>query len=91
VGERLYQHRPYMIDGMYVVGVKPKSLGEGVIPVVYTMYYEKAWAYWDHNFERELSIYQWNRGGFKPIGRRIQHKDGRIFHVPVPPPHVISA
>lgn len=89
--ERLYQHRPYMQEGMYVVGVKPKSLGEGVIPVVYTTDYEKAWQYWDDHFMENLAIFQWARGGFKWVGRKMKHKAGHIIWVPLPPDRMKTA
>jgi hypothetical protein len=79
-----------MQEGMYVVGVKPRSLGEGVIPVVHTWDYTRAWTYWDHNFERDLGIYQWTRGALVAVGRRIRGKDGRVFYAAIPPTHIVK-
>jgi hypothetical protein len=79
-----------MQEGMYVVGVKPKSLGEGVIPIVYTVDYEKAWQYWDDNFAQNLAIFQWTRGGFIWVGRKMKHKLGHTVWIPVPPAHIVK-
>jgi len=83
--ERLYQHRPYMVESMYVVGVKPKSLGEGVIPVVHTMDYTKAWLYWDAHPGHNYGIFQWSQGTLLWVGRKVVDKKGRVYRVPVPP------
>lgn len=81
-----------MVEGMFVVGVKPKSLGEGVIPVVYTADYARAWQYWDNHPGHNYMIYRWSRGALKCVGRRMRHKNGSIVWIPVPPAHIeISA
>lgn len=90
--ERLYQNQKYMVDGTYVVGVRPKVLGEGVIPVVYSMDYTRAWLYWDQHPGMNYGVYQWFRGALRPIGRKIIDKKGRTHYVPMPPWHIeISA
>jgi hypothetical protein len=89
--ERLYRHRPYMQEGMYVVGVRPKSLGEGVVAVVYTVDYAKAWQFWDDNFQMNYGIYQWSRGGFICVGRKMKHRLGHTIWVPVPPDRMKTA
>ncbi len=81
-----------MVEGMYVVGVKPKSLGEGVTPVAYTMDYTRAWLYWDQHPGMEYGIFQWFQGGLKHVGRKVIAKNGRVHWVPIPPWNVeISA
>lgn len=89
MAERLYQHLPYMVEGMYVVGVKPKSLGEGVTPVVYTRDYTRAWLYWDQHPGNNYSIFQWHEGNLKWIGRKIIDKHGRPHWVPIPPWNIV--
>jgi hypothetical protein len=74
-----------MVEGMYVVGVKPKSLGEGVIPVVHTMDYTRAWLWWDQHPGMNYGIYRWSAGGFVNIGRKMVDKRGRPHWVPIPP------
>ena len=85
MGERLYQHRPYMVEGMYVVGVKPKVLGEGVIPIVHTTDYTRAWLWWDQHPGQNYGIFQWTTGSLKWVGRKIVDKKGRTHWVPIPP------
>jgi hypothetical protein len=90
--ERLYQHQAYMVEGMYVVGVKPKALGEGVVPVVYTRDYTRAWLYWNQHPGYSYGLFQWSQGTLKWIGRRVVDKKGRTHWVPLPPWHIeISA
>lgn len=86
--ERLYQHRPYMVEGMYVVGVKPKSLGEGVIPVVYSVNYETVYTYWDEHPGYNYAIFRWSQGTLKWVGRRMVNKAGMPYWTPVPPTHL---
>lgn len=77
-----------MQEGMYVVGVKPKSLGEGVIPIVYTVDYERAWQYWDDNPGHSYGIYLWTRGALVAVGRKHIDKKGRTHWIPIPPVHI---
>lgn len=86
---RLYQHKAYMVEGMYVVGVKPKSLGEGVIPVVHTMDYTRAWLYWDQHPGCDYGIFQWFSGTLMWVGRKIIDKHGRPHWVPIPPWNIV--
>jgi hypothetical protein len=90
--ERLYQHQAYMVEGMYVVGVKPRALGEGLVPVVYTRDYTRAWLYWNQHPGYNYGLFQWSQGTLKWIGRRVVDKKGRTHWVPLPPWHIeISA
>lgn len=90
--ERRYQNLPYMQEGMFVIGIKPRSLGEGVVPVVYTRDYTRAWLYWDDNPGHNYGIFQWQRGGFVWVGRKMVNKKGQPYWIPVPPEHIeISA
>lgn len=87
--ERLYQHRPYMVEGMYVVGVKPRSFGEGVVPEVYSMDYTRAWLWWDQHPGNNYGIYRWAQGTLVPIGRKMVDKKGRPHWVPIPPWNIV--
>lgn len=90
MAERLYQHRPYMVDGMYVIGIKPRSLGEGVIPVVYSVDYTKVWEWWREH-AGPYAIYQWRNGALKIVGRKMRSKTGFPYYTPVPPAHLEDA
>ena len=87
MAERRYQNLPYMVEGMFVVGIKPRSLGEGVVPIVYTRDYEKAWLYWDSHPGHNYSIFVWTKGALKWAGRKMRNKIGITYHTPVPPEH----
>ena len=90
MGERRYQNLPYMVEGMYVVGIKPRSLGEGVVPLVYSVDYAKIWQWWlDHDGSN--AIYQWTNGGLRCIGKYHRSKYGIVYHAPVPPAHMDTA
>jgi hypothetical protein len=90
--EKLYQHQAYMVEGMYVVGVNAKSLGEGVVPVVYSREYTMAYLYWSQHPGHDYGIYRWAQGTLLHVGRKMIDKKGRPRWVPIPPWNmVISA
>jgi hypothetical protein len=89
--ERLYKKLPYMQEGMYVVGVKPRSVGEGVICVVYSIDYTRAWTYWNENWQYPYAIFQWRNGGLHWVGERRMTKKGKRYFVPIPPAHLETA
>jgi hypothetical protein len=82
--ERLYQTKPWMVEGMYVVGSIPKSLGEGVIVEAYGRQYHLVWQHWETNADKPWTIYQWQQGALRKVGRRMT-RNGITFHVPLPP------
>lgn len=90
--ERRYQQQPYMKEGMYCVGTRPKSLGEGVVIEAYTHVYAIAWKYWDDNAHKVLVIYKWKSGSLVKVGvRRRNPKTGFVYYVPLPPDHMATA
>lgn len=92
VGERLYQHRPWMQEGMYVIGTKPKSMGEGVVVVVHSVDYDMVWQYWDSHPAEDLAIFQWRRGALIWVGRKMRNaKTGLTYYVPIPPSRLATA
>jgi hypothetical protein len=74
-----------MVEGMYVIGVKPKSLGEGVTGVASTMDYTTAYVYWQMHPGMNYGIYRWSGGGYVNVGRKMRDKLGRPHWVPIPP------
>jgi hypothetical protein len=75
-----------MVEGMYIVGTVPKSLGEGVIPEAYSGSYETAYNFWEANDQQNWDIYMWRHGGLVKVGRRFRNaKTGKVFFVPIPP------
>lgn len=90
--EQLYKTKPYMIEGMYCVGTKPKSLGEGVVVVAHSVDYETAWNYWDEHYEQDLAIFQWRLGVMNWVGKKYRNpQTGLTYYVPIPPRHLASA
>lgn len=89
--ERLYQHRPWMQEGMYVVGIRPHQLGEGVVVQAYSGDYQMVWQYWLDRNQLNLGIYQWKRGILVCVGVKKRLKNGVTVWVPVPPRHLATA
>jgi len=90
--ERLYQHRPWMVESMYVVGTRPKSLGEGVFVQGYSLAYDKVWQFWRAHPQQDWGVYQWREGYLRHVGRKMRNpRTGFVFWVPIPPIHMASA
>lgn len=90
--ERLYQHRPWMVEGMYCIGTIPQSTGEGAHIIATSLHYQIAWQYWDMNSEKNITIYVWRNGTLNRVGRRKRNaKTGKVYYVLIPPAHIESA
>lgn len=89
--ERRYQQQPYMKEGMYCVGTRPKSLGEGVVVEAYSHVYAVAWKYWDDNADKVLAIYRWKSGSLVKVGIKKRNAKGMTYYVPVPPDRMATA
>lgn len=89
--EKLYKQQPWMAEGTYCVGTRPKSLGEGVVVVAYSVDYDMAWKYWDDNADKVLAIYRWSSGALVKVGVKKTNARGMTYWVPVPPDRLASA
>jgi hypothetical protein len=85
--ERLYQQRPYMVEGEWCIGTKPQSFGEGVHVRAHTADYETAYNYWNGHPEEDLALYRWRNGVLVRVGRPVM-RNGVKYFVPIPPAHV---